>query len=121
MELGGIPKGDRKPALQSLLDRVGLQEEIISRYPHQVSGGENQRIALARCLLIEPRILILDEPTSALDISVRAQILHLLRDLQREKNLAYIFISHDRDVIRFMSHRVFLLRNGTLSEWDPSC
>lgn len=113
-DLKGISKKDRKEALSDILQQVGLQQDILSRYPHQVSGGENQRTALARVLLLEPQIVILDEPTSALDISVRAQILHLLKSLQSEKGLAYVFISHDLDVIRFMSHRISLLREGEL-------
>jgi peptide/nickel transport system ATP-binding protein len=113
-DLKGISKKDRKEALSDILQQVDLQQDILSRYPHQVSGGENQRAALARVLLLEPQIVILDEPTSALDISVRAQILHLLKSLQSEKGLAYVFISHDLDVIRFMSHRISLLREGEL-------
>jgi peptide/nickel transport system ATP-binding protein len=113
-DLKGISKKDRREALSDILQQVGLQQDILSRYPHQVSGGENQRAALARVLLLEPQIVILDEPTSALDISVRAQILHLLKSLQSEKGLAYVFISHDLDVIRSMSHRISLLREGEL-------
>lgn len=113
-DLKGIPKKDRKEALRDILQKVGLQQDILSRFPHQVSGGENQRTALARVLLLEPQIVILDEPTSALDISVRAQILHLLKSLQSEKGLAYVLISHDLDVIRFMSHSISLLREGSL-------
>ena len=113
-DLKRIPKMDRKEAVRNILQRVGLQKDILSRFPHQVSGGENQRIALARVLLLEPQIVILDEPTSALDISVRAQILHLLKSLQSEKGLAYVLISHDLDVIRFMSHSISLLREGSL-------
>ena len=113
-DLKKIPKMDRNEAVRDILQRVGLQKDILSRFPHQVSGGENQRIALARVLLLEPQIVILDEPTSALDISVRAQILHLLKSLQSEKGLAYVLISHDLDVIRFMSHSISLLREGAL-------
>jgi len=87
---------------QSVLKSVGLSEEILSRYPHELSGGQNQRIALAKILLLEPEVIILDEPTSALDISVQAQILHLLRKLQEERTLCYIFISHDPATIQFM-------------------
>jgi len=113
-ELKGISKKDRREAILDILRKVGLPFEVLSRFPQQLSGGENQRVTLARVLLLEPRIIILDEPTSALDISVRAQILHLLKTLQKEKGLAYLLISHDLDVIRFMSHRISLLRDGAL-------
>jgi len=94
---------------------VGLSPEISGRYPNQISGGQNQRVALARILLLEPELIILDEPTSGLDISVQAQILHLLKDLQNEKNLTYVFISHDTDIIRFMCHGLGRLADGKLT------
>lgn len=115
MSLINMPKGERKMALENILQTVGLSSEILGRYPSQISGGQNQRIALARILLLEPEIIILDEPTSALDISVQAQILHLLKDLQTQKNLTYVFISHDKDVIKFMCHDIGTLTQGNLT------
>lgn len=110
-----MPLGDRKSALANILQTVGLSSEILARYPNQISGGQNQRIALARILLLEPEIIILDEPTSALDISVQAQILNLLKELQVQKGLTYVFISHDRDVINFMCHDIGVIEHGNLT------
>jgi peptide/nickel transport system ATP-binding protein len=90
--------------MSGCLREVGLHEEILSRYPSQLSGGMNQRVALARILLLEPELIVLDEPTSALDLTVQAQVLNLLKGLQKEKGLSYVFISHDEEVINFMSH-----------------
>ncbi|MFQ6037930.1 MAG: ABC transporter ATP-binding protein [Candidatus Aminicenantales bacterium] len=100
--------------IEILLRTVGLSAEILERYPDQVSGGENQRVALARILLVEPEIIVLDEPTSALDLSVQAQILHLLKKIQEEKDLCYVFISHDLEVVRFMCHDVGIIQGGRL-------
>jgi peptide/nickel transport system ATP-binding protein len=110
-----MQKGDRKIAITNILQTVGLSSEILGRYPSQISGGQNQRIALARILLLEPEIIILDEPTSSLDISVQAQILNLLKELQKQKNLTYIFISHDKDVIKFMCHDIGTIVQGNLT------
>lgn len=107
-----MPKRDRATAIMDVLRTVGLSTEVLARFPRQISGGQNQRIALARILLLEPEIIILDEPTSSLDISVQAQILNLLKDLQSQKGLTYIFISHDRDVIEFMCHDVGIIERG---------
>jgi ABC-type glutathione transport system ATPase component len=115
LRLTGTQKKKRQARLDDVLDRVGLQREVLSRLPDQLSGGQNQRVALARILLREPDILILDEPTSLLDASVQAQILHLLKELQRDLNLSYIFISHDMDVVQFMSRHIGRLDNGVLS------
>jgi peptide/nickel transport system ATP-binding protein len=109
-----MPKGTREYAIRDSLLTVGLSREILVRYPNQLSGGQNQRVALARILLLEPEVIILDEPTSALDISVQAQILNLLKDLQQQKALTYVFISHDMDVIRFMCHDIGIIKNGKL-------
>lgn len=115
LQLIKMPQGNRKKALANILQTVGLPTEILGRYPNQISGGQNQRIALARILLLEPEIIILDEPTSALDISVQAQILHLLKGLQKQKNLTYIYISHDKDVIKFMCHDIGVIAQGNLT------
>ena len=99
-----------------LLDLVKLNAELLTRYPHQVSGGEIQRLCLVRALLLEPELLILDEPTSMLDISVQAQILHLLKDIRRQRQLAYLLISHDRLISEWLCDRVIYLDKGRLHE-----
>jgi peptide/nickel transport system ATP-binding protein len=115
-----MPLRDRKFAIANILQTVGLSSEILSRYPNQISGGQNQRVALARILMLEPEVIILDEPTSALDISVQAQILNLLKALQKMKGLTYVFISHDRDVIKFMCHDIGIIDQGYLVQEFPS-
>ncbi len=114
LNLLDIPRPERMEAVLNVLRMVGLSEEILCRYPHQLSGGQNQRVVLGRVLLIEPEIIILDEPTSGLDISVQAQILHLLRSIQAKQGMSYILISHDKDIIRFMSHRIGAIMEGKL-------
>ena len=111
LKLVGLPGNGRDEAIAARLESVGLSAEVLDRLPRQLSGGQNQRAALARVLLLEPEFLILDEPTSALDISARAHLLNLLKTLQRERGLGYIFISHEPDIIRFMAHRV-----GTITD-----
>lgn len=110
-----IPKKKRKEVILDILRTIGLSEEFLCRHPHQLSGGQNQRVALGRVLLLEPEIIILDEPTSALDVSVQAQILNLLKELQAKKGFGYILISHDREIIKFMSHRIGIIENGNFS------
>ena len=110
--LAGLSRPATANLVQELLPTVGLSPEILPRFPRQLSGGQNQRVALARILMLEPQVIVLDEPTSALDVSVQAQILHLLKDLQRRRGLAYAFISHDLRVIRFMCDEVLLLADG---------
>jgi microcin C transport system ATP-binding protein len=95
---------------------VGLDPAAQDRYPHEFSGGQRQRIAIARALVLKPRLVVLDEPTSALDMSVQAQIVDLLRDLQQRHNLAYMFISHDLRVIRAMADDLIVLRDGKVVE-----
>lgn len=107
-----LPYDEEK--IKEMLDLVKLNIELLQRYPHQVSGGEIQRICLVRSLLLEPKLLILDEPTSMLDISVQAQILHLLRDIRQEKQLAYLFITHDKQLAKWLCDRVLHIEQGQL-------
>jgi len=107
---------ERRSRIVRALQEVGLQEEMIWRYPHEFSGGQRQRIAIARVVVLEPKLIVLDEPTSALDVSVQKQVLELLRDLQQRHGMAYIFISHDLAVIRAMSHRIVVMRQGKIVE-----
>jgi microcin C transport system ATP-binding protein len=106
----------RREKVGAALVEVGLDPRWQDRYPHEFSGGQRQRIAIARAMVLEPRFLMLDEPTSALDMSVQAQIVDLLRDLQRKRNLAYLFISHDLRVVRALSSHVIVMRNGKVVE-----
>ncbi len=109
-----ISKPERESRIREILRTIGLSEEILCRYPNQLSGGQNQRVALGRILLLEPEFIVLDEPTSSLDISVQAKVLHLLKDLQRQKELGYLFISHDFKVVEFMCDEVGYLEHGVL-------
>lgn len=102
------------------LDCVGLKEEILDRYPHQVSGGQIQRVVLARALVLEPRLLILDEVTSMLDVSVQAQIIELLKQVKREFDITYLFISHDIDLVRAFCDDIAVMRNGQIVELGSS-
>ena len=106
----------REARVISVLDEVGLNPETRHRFPHEFSGGQRQRIAIARAMILKPRFVVLDEPTSALDMSVQAQVVELLRELQQRYKLAYLFISHDLKVVRALAHKVAVMRNGIVVE-----
>jgi microcin C transport system ATP-binding protein len=117
----GIGKGqDKRTMVAEILAEVGIDPASMDRYPHEFSGGQRQRIAIARAMILRPRLVVLDEPTSALDMTVQVQIVALLRELQRRHRLAYLFISHDLKVVRAMSHRVMVMRNGDVVEEGPA-
>ena len=112
----GVDMADRQARASALLIKVGLDDSALNKYPHEFSGGQRQRIAIARCLTLNPEVLVLDEAVSALDVSVQAQVLNLLKDLQDEFGLSYIFISHDLAVVKFISDEVLVMQNGDVVE-----
>ncbi|MFZ4408137.1 MAG: ABC transporter ATP-binding protein [Paracraurococcus sp.] len=112
----GLTRAARDAAVARALEEVGLDPAAAGRYPHEFSGGQRQRIAIARALVLKPRLVVLDEPTSALDVSVQAQVVELLRDLQARHRLAYLFISHDLRVVRALAHRIIVLKDGVVVE-----
>jgi microcin C transport system ATP-binding protein len=116
----GMGYDDRRAAAAKALEEVGLTGQMLDRYPHEFSGGQRQRIAIARALVLKPRLLVLDEPTSALDRSVQSQIVDLLRDLQTRHGLTYLFISHDLKVVRALAHQLLVLKDGVVVEHGPA-
>jgi microcin C transport system ATP-binding protein len=118
---GRLPTaGERREAVARALADVGLDPAAMDRYPHEFSGGQRQRIAVARAMVLEPKFVMLDEPTSALDMSVQAQVVDLLRDLQKRHDLAYLFISHDLKVVRALANDIVVMRAGKVVEQGPA-
>ena len=115
-----VPEAQRRQKVAQALQDVGLLPEFASRFPHEFSGGQRQRIGIARSLIVEPDFIIADEPISALDVSVRAQVLNLLSDLQKKRDLTYLFIAHDLSVVRFICDRIAVIRRGKLVELAES-
>jgi peptide/nickel transport system ATP-binding protein len=111
---------ERRDRVRYLLERVGLDASSYNRFPHQFSGGQRQRICIARALALNPSFIICDESVSALDVSVQAQVLNLLKELQQELGLTYIFISHDLNVVKFMSDRIMVMNKGKIVETDAA-
>ena len=111
-----LNENEKLAQIKAILKEVNLDENIMSKYPHEFSGGQRQRIALARALILQPKIIILDEPTSALDVTVQAQIVELLKSLQKKYNMSYIFISHDMNAVRAMSHQIMVMKDGKVIE-----
>jgi peptide/nickel transport system ATP-binding protein len=116
----GANTQEREQRASALLAKVGLDDSALGKYPHEFSGGQRQRVAIARCLTLDPEVLVLDEAVSALDVSVQAQVLNLLKDLQDDLGLAYVFISHDLAVVRFVSDEVLVMKDGEVIEQAPA-
>ncbi len=114
------PRSDQRLRVAELLRAVGLDDSALARYPHEFSGGQRQRINIARALALRPELIVLDEPVSALDVSVGAQIINLLRDLQREFSLTYLFISHSMPLVRYLATNIVVLYRGKVVESGPS-
>jgi microcin C transport system ATP-binding protein len=112
----GLSREQRRVQVSKAMAEVGLDPATQDRYPHEFSGGQRQRVAIARAMVLEPKFVMLDEPTSALDVSVQAQIVDLLRDLQKRHSLAYLFISHDLKVVRALANEVIVMRAGKVVE-----
>jgi oligopeptide/dipeptide ABC transporter ATP-binding protein len=120
LRIRGVSKRDMQTEIRALLDRVGLHSEHVNRFPHEFSGGQRQRIGIARALAVNPRLIMLDEPVSALDVSIQAQVINLLDELQDEFHLSYVFVAHDLSVVRHVSNRIAVMYLGKLMEVSPA-
>ncbi len=120
LRIRGVPKGRFEAETRGLLDKVGLSPEHVNRYPHEFSGGQRQRIGIARALAVEPKLILLDEPVSALDVSIQAQVINLLDELQDDLHLTYVFVAHDLGVVRHVSDRIIVMYLGKLMEISPA-
>ena len=120
MRLNGMNRGDASSRVRELLERVGLNPEHVNRFPHEFSGGQRQRIGVARALATNPRLIVLDEPVSALDVSIQAQVINLLDDLQDDMRLSYVFIAHDLSVVRHFSDQIAVMYLGKFMEVSPA-
>jgi oligopeptide/dipeptide ABC transporter ATP-binding protein len=119
LQLRGVARGDVQDEARALLDRVGLAQDVLNRFPHEFSGGQRQRIGIARALAVNPKLVLLDEPVSALDVSIQAQVINLLDELQDELHLSYVFVAHDLSVVRHVSDRIVVMYLGKLMEISP--
>jgi oligopeptide/dipeptide ABC transporter ATP-binding protein len=121
LRIVGVPRGARrKDRLAELLEMVGMSPESAGRYPHEFSGGQRQRIGIARALSVDPSLIICDEPISALDVSIQAQVINLLKDLQDRLGLSYLFISHDLNVVGYLCNQVAVMNKGYIMEYAPA-